>query len=307
MKKLIAWIGAAALAFSLTACGGAASSASKAASSPSALASAPAASTAASSASKAEPAPAASAEATVSEQVLYENNGLKITAKSLEQGGWLGPELKVLVENDGAQDVTVQVRRASVNGYMTDPSFSCDVTAGKKVNDTISLMDSTLEECGIDTITDIEFSFHVFDAKSWDTVDDSEIIHLQTSAAGSYQQVYDDAGTVLVDQAGVKIVYRALETDGLMGPRIMLYLENNTEQAITVQQRDMSINGFMIDGIFSCELEPGKKAVSDISMFDSDLEENGITALETVDLSFHVFTTDGWNTLFDTDTVTIDF
>lgn len=303
MKKAIAWAAAAAVALSLAACSGASSSAApkEAASQPqaSSASAAPAPSSAAQ--------PAAPAAATIEEQVLYEKDGLRITAKSLELGGLFGPELKVLVENDGAQNVTIQVRRVSINGYMADSSFSCDVAAGKKVNDEVSFMDSTLEACGIETITDIELSFHVFTTEGWDTVDDSDLIHLQTSAAGSYQQAYDDAGTVLVDRDGVKIVYRGLQTGGLMGPSILLYLENNTDQSITIQQRNMSINGFMIDGIFSCELEAGKKAVDDISIFDSDLEENGITEMENGELSFHVFATEGWNTLFDTEDLTIEF
>ncbi len=303
MKKAIAWAAAAALALSLTACSSASSSAA-----PKGGASQPqAASSAAPASSSAAAQPAAPAEATIEEQVLYEKDGLKITAKSLALGGLFGPELKVLVENDGTQNVTVQVRRVSVNGYMADSSFSCDVAAGKKVNDEISFMDSTLEACGIDTITDIELSFHVFTTEGWDTLDDSDLIQLQTSAAGSYQQAYNDAGTVLVDQDGIKIVYQGLKTGGLMGPSILLYMENNTDQSVTIQQRNMSLNGFMIDGIFSCELEAGKKAVDDISIFDSDLEENDITELENGELSFHIFATEGWNTIFDTDMIAIEF
>ena len=303
MKKAIAWAAAAALALSLTACSSASSSAA-----PKDNASQPQASSAAAPASSSTaPQPASPAEATIEEQVLYEKDGLKITAKSLETGGLFGPELKVLVENDGDQNVTVQARRVSVNGYMAESSFSCDVAAGKKVNDKISFMDSTLEACNIETITDIELSFHVFTTEGWDTLDDSDLVQLQTSAAGSYQQAYDDAGTVLVDQDGVKIVYRGLENDGLMGPQILLYLENNTDQSVTVQQRNMSLNGFMIDGIFSCELEAGKKAVDHISVFDSDLEENGITELENGELSFHIFATEGWNTIFDTEDIAIEF
>lgn len=301
MKKAIAWAAAAALALSLTACSSASSAASQGgASQPPAASGAPAASSAAAQ-------PAAPAAATIEEQVLYEKDGLKITAKSLELGGLMGPKLKVLVENDGAQNVTIQVRRVSVNGYMTDSSFSCDVAAGKKVNDEVSFMNSSLEACGIETITDIELSFHIFTTEGWDTLDDSDLIQLQTSAAGSHQQAYDDAGTVLVDQDGIKIVYRGLETGGLMGPSMLLYLENNTDQSVTVQQRNMSLNGFMIDGIFSCEVEAGKKAVDDISIFDSDLEENGITELENGELSFHIFATDGWNTIFDTDMIAVEF
>lgn len=247
-----------------------------------------------------------SSEVTIEEQVLYEKNNIKITAKSLDLGALFGPEIKVLVENQSEIGVTVQIRNFSINGYMADTTFSCDVAAGKKTNDSITIMKRSLEDCNIETITDIEFSFHIFDEEKWDTLDDSEIIRIETSAISSYTQNFDDSGEVLVDQEGIRIIYKYVKDD-VMGADIVLYLENNSEKAVTVQQRDMSINGFMISGIFSCDLMPGKKAVDGISLLQSYLDENEITELEEGEISFHVFTLDGWDTLFDTEPVTIKF
>lgn len=246
---------------------------------------------------------------TVEEQVIFDQEGIKITVKSLStEDSFFGPELKVLIENDHEKDVTVQVRKVSVNDIMVETIFSADVASGKKINDGITFMTSDLETAGITTIKNMEFSFHVFDADSWDTIIDSEMIHIETSADDSVVQEIDDSGFVAVDSNGVKIVVKKLDSEeSFWGADVYVYVENNTERDITVQARDVSINGFMIDPLFSCDVVSGKKAFDEITFMESDLTENDITEINTLELRFHVFDMDSWDTIFDSEIVNISF
>lgn len=63
----------------------------------------------------------------------------------------------------------------------------------------------------------------------------------------------------------------------------------------------------MIDALFSCDLVAGKRAVDSITFMSSDLEENEISEIEDVELSFHVFDMTGWDTIADTELVNITF
>ena len=60
---------------------------------------------------------------TIEETVLLDESGIKITATGLEDG-WLGTDLKLLIENNGDTNVTVQARNSSVNGFMVDTMMS---------------------------------------------------------------------------------------------------------------------------------------------------------------------------------------
>ncbi|WP_102048617.1 hypothetical protein [Pygmaiobacter massiliensis] len=247
---------------------------------------------------------------TITEQLLYEENGLKVTAEGLEFGGMMGPEVTLLIENTSDVNVTVQAAAVVVNGYTAGSSetvFSSDVAAGKKTRDSIKIMNSMLDVCDIETITDVSFKFHVFNTDTWDTIADSERVTLETSSYGEYTQTYNDEGQLLYEENGVKIVYKGLSKDSFMGPEILLYIENNSEQSITVQQANMSVNGFMVDGIMSAEVVAGTKAMTGITIMETKLQENKITELENVELSFHVFNTDTWNTVFDTAPIGIQF
>lgn len=245
---------------------------------------------------------------TISETVLLDEAGVKITAKSLEMNSLLGPEIKLLIENTSGINLTVQARNVSVNGYMIEPIMSVDIVSGKKANDSIIFSESDLDLCGIKTIADIELSFHIFSTDDWETYLDSKPIQLKTTAADTYTYTFDDSGEDVYNSNDVKIVIKGLsENDSILGPGIIVYIYNNSQKNITVQTRDISINGFMVDAVFSSDVVAGKHRVDSITFFSSDLEENGITQIETAELSFHIFNADSWNTIADTDTIVINF
>ena len=248
-------------------------------------------------------------EVSLEEQVVFDQEGITITVKGLDlEDSFFGPEISVLIENNYDKDITVQVRNISINDVMVDAIFSSDVATGKKANDGITIMEDYLDTANIQTIKTIELSFHIFDSDTWDTIIDSDPIILETSGSESYTQEYDDSGTVAVDMNGVKIIIKKLDSnDSFWGADVYVYIENNSDQDITVQVRDVSINGFMVDPIFSSDVVAGKKAFDAITFMDSDLTDNDITDITSIELKFHIFNMDNWNTIFDSDIVNITF
>lgn len=247
-------------------------------------------------------------EATISETVLVDEAGVKITATKLELKGFMGPEIKLLIENNSGKDLTFQCGYACVNGYMIETMMSVDVVSGKKATDDLTLEASSLEAAGIDSIADIEVAFHIFKTDDWDTYLDTAAIQLRTSIADTFEYTYDDSGHLAYEGNDVKIVVKGLAEDAsIFGPSIVVYIENDGDKDITVQVRDVSVNGFMTDSIFSCDIVPGKRAVDTITFSESDLEENGIDTIEDVELSFHIFDSNDWDTIVDTDVVKITF
>ena len=65
------------------------------------------------------------AEITVAETVLYDVDGVKVTATGYEEG-WTGPEIKILVENNSDKNVLITSDSVSVNsslGYIIPKDF----------------------------------------------------------------------------------------------------------------------------------------------------------------------------------------
>ena len=243
---------------------------------------------------------------TIENQEIFNQNGIVITTNGYKPSSHSDPEIKLIIENNSTQNVTIQTRNSSVNGYMIDFQISCEVAAGKKANGTISISRSELNASGVKAIANIEFNFHIFDTDTWDAIVDSDVITLNTSISDTHTQEYDSTGTVLFEDSTVKIISKKLVEDDY-DTEAILYIENNSSQYITVQARDTSINGFMVDPTISTDIAPGKKVVTDMSFSNTDLEENSITSVDSIETSFHVFNTDSLDTIVDTPAITITY
>ncbi len=255
-----------------------------------------------------EPVATKEPEITIEEAVLYDENGIKITAKSFSTKSLFGPAVKLLIENNTEKSITVQARNESVNGYMVESMLSCDVAAGKKANDELVFMESDLKQAGITTIADMEFSFYFYDSASWTDSFESDLVTIKTSAAEGFTYTFDDSGHKVYDENGIEIVVKGLaKDDSWIGPQIVVYISNNSNKNFTVQARDVSINGFMVDSFFSTDVRIGKHAIDTITFMSSNLEENEIETIEEVELSFHVYDMEHWETIVDTAPVTIKF
>ena len=116
----------------------------------------------------------------------------------------------------------------------------------------------------------------------------------------------------LVNRDGVKItIIGGLDTTGSMfGPQLKLRVENSSGHDITVQSRKTSVNGYTLGdfgAIMSIDVLNGEKAYGTFTLLNSDLQDAGITTIQNIKTSFHVYDSDSWNTLFDTDLITIKF
>ena len=246
-------------------------------------------------------------ELSIEEQVLYDANDIKITATGIHESIW-GVEIDLVIENNSDTDITVQDRDANVNGFMVSTTMSVDVASGKKAKDSLIIDNSSIKECGLIQIATIEFRFHIFDADTWDDIALSDVITITTSQAEGYTQAYDDSGDVLVDYKGIKIICKGLsDEDSFWGPGVILYIENNSNQGVTIQVRDVSVNGFMIDPTISEDVIPGKKAMSAIQFYSSQLEENDIDKIEDIEFYFTIIDLDTWDDVLDSDIITLHF
>ena len=225
---------------------------------------------------------------TIAEQVLWEVDGVKITATGIEEDSFFGPEIKVLIENNSDKDVGIGADTIIVNDYMISDLMSSTVTAGNKLNDTIALSASELEAAGIDAIGKIELYLHTFDPESYSTLKESECITISTSAADKIDTENSLTGTTLYEQNGVKIVGLYTDENSFWGSAVVLYIENNTDKNIIVGCDDVAVNGFMITSLLSEDVNAGKKAIGDITLSSSSLEENGITSIGEIETSFSI-------------------
>ena len=88
----------------------------------------------------------AGADESINEQVLVDQDGIKITATEYVTDSIWGDGIKLLVENNSAKDYTIGCDALIVNDYMITDLFSADVAAGKKSNEVMYLSSTELKQ-----------------------------------------------------------------------------------------------------------------------------------------------------------------
>lgn len=243
-----------------------------------------------------------STDITIEEQVLFEKDGLKVTATEYVVDSFWGDGIKLLIENNGASDIGIGCTALIVNDYMISDLFSTTVAAGKKANETLYLSNSGLQAAGIENVGKVEVYFHTFDSDSYMTISDIGCVTIQTSEFDSMDSTPNDEGQELYNENGIRIVGKYVDENSFWGAAVLLYIENNSGKNRIIQCDDMSINGFMITPYFSSTVYDGKKAIDEITLMSSDLEENGITSIEDIELKFNIMDEDFMNNV-ETDAI----
>lgn len=246
-------------------------------------------------------------EVTIAETVLYEADGIKVTAKSLADG-LLGTEVKLLIENDSSENILITSSSVSANGYMMPTAaLYAEVAAGKKANESLTLMSSELDQCGIETLSEMQFYLQIQDPETWETIKTTDLITLATSATG-YTQPVDDSGDVLYNENGYKVVCKGLKQDIIWDGTVVFYMENNSNKAVSIYAENVSVNGFMQEvGLWS-DLRPSTKMIDGMSMIDlSDLEITNIDEIKTIEFNLRIVDAETWEEIVTTDAMTLNF
>lgn len=262
-------------------------------------------------------------DATLDETVIYEADGVKITAKGLEYTNY-SVDLGITVENNSGKDLgfvsgSLGYSCNSVNGYMIpDGYFNCDVPNGKSANESISFGYDALMLFGINEIADLEIGVDITDNDYNHTY--TGPLAMQTSAAASHdygkdyfqESITSDAAMkefeygipyftqdVAYDVNGVKMLSSGImEKNG--ETMLFLEMENTSSDMIYETTSDIAINDLVISGPSNWSVDainPGKRGILLVGISSVLAPEYwptfGIEGIGTVSLSLGQLDPDG--------------
>lgn len=240
-------------------------------------------------------------DVSIEEQVLVDQYGIKITAEEYYDYGDGGGEIKLLIENNTEKDYTLDAY-VLVNDVQVTSGLLADVSAGTKSDETLLIPGYDLEELGIETIGKIEIYFSAADSDyeylftgAYAEIDTSEYDNMTTEINDSGTEIYNESGIRVVARRGVASYW---END------LLLYVENNSGRNISISAEDVSINGFMMPSLFSCYLFDGKKTIASCGIGEDDLDENGITSIDEVELELAIWDPNTGGPIADNDAIT---
>ena len=246
------------------------------------------------------------------DQVIYDDNGMKVTLTGYkhEAGSEYiseGHYWYFTIENHTDREINTRLLRSSVNGCMYELEqgvIRTEAGETKETKDKVWLRASDLNARGITTIENFEFIlwFDEQNGNQWIKYAASEPITLPAPVPldPGFKQTFDVDGIVAVDREGIKVtVIRADHDIGMVGDRhgIWMFIENNSGIDVNFEAASDIVNDNpkYFDGKLFCNILNGKVAFGYLEYYKPRFEENGESKIETAELQFYVenFESDG--------------
>lgn len=225
-----------------------------------------------------------------SEETVFDQKGIRVVSQALATNSSGEQALLVEVENASPDMVYVSVGNISINGLgVQSGNWSTDwISAGKRriiaMNLSNMLDDSYQAAFGLEDVGQVAYTFEPKDSDR-DTLVVPQTLSLTIPGEDAS---FDSSGEELYQEDGIRIISKGLVPDSFElsdDIHLLLLVENSTSEQLTfdVNYDSVSVDGYMTDFIcYSRTVVPGSSGVLDVELMGSALEENGITALESI-------------------------
>lgn len=231
---------------------------------------------------------------TIDKTALCDKDGVKITAESLEKDC-----IKVKIENNSDKTIVVESNAAINNCMMYSVSMHVDgIAPGNTANAKIPLDD--LQKYGIDIVGEISVNFKIYEdggviSTLWFETDIAEII---TNKNGE-KTIFTPSGNQIYSDDGITINYINVEDD-IFGKTVTLYVHNNTDDNITVSCDNLAVNSITLNIYKEKDILSNCGSIIEILISNTDIEENQIEEIESVEVGISTRNQIDYTTILDT-------
>ena len=241
---------------------------------------------------------------TVDNAVIADNDYCKVTLISGTESASGDVTFKFLLENKTAdKEQMFSIDDVAVNGWIVSSGVYESVKAGKKANDTMTLMASDMKEYGLTSADKLAFSLRVYDSNDWSAdnfVDDTFTVYptgMTEAEVVSPERQKTAKEMVVVDNDKCAFVILDTYEDSFWGYTLSVYFENKSaDKSMMFSWDDVSVNGFMIDPFWANSIPAGSKKLSKIGFDESKFADNGIKDVEEIEFELKVYDDDNWST-----------
>ena len=180
---------------------------------------------------------------TFTPSTLYADNGISIMLQGADTSG-----LKLSIDNQFAENIRIYCANAVINGFSIPALLSQDVYSGNTANTTLYFDPDMLLVAGISKIADVNLYVHITDENKRDIYDG----RVSATLDSSFVQPIDSSGVVVYSSEDYFISARP---NDLNNPRraAIIYVENKTDNQLSLVCNSLSINGKMLNGMFSVQ------------------------------------------------------
>lgn len=235
---------------------------------------------------------------TIEKTVLYDADGITVTANSLEQT-INGGRIHVTIQNDTELPVSFASDDIIVNGITVTDGYCIEAPAKGTASGKIDISYRSMDNAHITNIAYIESpDARIFENMEFTTIDTASF-RIETSVSNNYAQLHPESGTVIYDKNGIKVqILGCVAGERVTDARLLV--TNNTEGAIAIKCENPMADGkaittWMFDTIYAgtsryCFFEfsgiDHKTITAELDLYSIDTEKTLIAELGSHDFPF---------------------
>ena len=244
-------------------------------------------------------------EPVLSEQVIYDAGGIRITVKGIEENTPNGIRIPILVENGTDRNIAFTGDLFVVNGVTLPGYLYAEVAAGTKTNDGLEFYTDVLGSASIHRIGTIRgYDARILDTDTYETLAQVPL-ELSTTHAGAQEKPKEESGVVLYEEAEVTVTAQVI-SDAFYGKTVQLLVKNGTGRDIIVEADNVSVNGYTVDSWLYDTVVQDTVRYCQLDLFETSLAENGIDQVEAVSFQLNVLDATGFESIAQSEVLTVE-
>lgn len=183
------------------------------------------------------------AESSFEPITMYDNDGITISLQSANASS-----LKMRIDNMSSANIHIYGESSVINGFSFPALLIQDVYSGKTATAEIHLDSSALSVAGISNIADVSLYTHI-------TAEQGDELYrgrIEAVIDSSYSQPIDSSGAVVYSSDDYYISARLYNIDNPC-EAMLVYVENKTDNCLSLMCNSVSVNDVMLEGSFSLQ------------------------------------------------------
>ena len=244
-------------------------------------------------------------EPILAEQVIYDEEGIRITVKGIEENTANGAAIPVLVENRTDRNIVFSGDLFVVNGVTIPGYLYAEAAAGTKTNDAIEFFTDVLDSASISHIGTVRsYDARIVDTDTYETM---ALVptELMIARGGTGEDLPEDSGVLLYEQAGITVMAQMI-SDAFYGKTARLLVKNETGRDVIVEAEHISVNGYTVDAWLYDTVVKDTVRYCQLDLFETGLAENGIDQVETISFRMNILDATSFETITQSEVLTVE-
>ena len=236
------------------------------------------------------------------EIVLLDNESCTFSVGPVSVSEMAGMQVNVTCVNKTQESLDFSWNNVSVCGIMYEPNWALTVPAGETLTSQVEIDTYALETMGIHAVEEITFQLCVTSDENWmDTPYAKEYFTIYPTGLSADTMIYPVreavvSEVVLVDDENLTFIIEYVEEQDL-DYVVRCYITNKTQGTQMISWENVSVNGQPVDPFWTALVAPGKSAYAKVLFANSELNDLGIEAVNSISFNLTAYDDADWTEL----------